>query len=150
MKSHTVREHDLLGLEPPSGIDGRSRLPEILSSLSGEASEDPGGTAIADLDQNWARRDSDPLPTIAVVENTYRYVRVEQVDGSHRTEMLFDARGDPREMRNWAAEEPETLERLRAAADAYYQTTPSWGEAPTREIGELELNLLRALGYKLE
>ena len=141
---------DLLGLEPPSGIDGRSRLPEILSSLSGEASEDAGGIAIADLDQNWAQRDSDPLPTIAVVEDTYRYVRVEQVDGAHRTEVLFDARDDPREMRDWAAEEPETLERLRAAADAYYQTTPSWGEAPTREIGELELNLLRALGYKLE
>ena len=24
---------------------------------------------------------------------------------------------------------------------------PLWGDAPTREIGELELNQLRALGY---
>jgi hypothetical protein len=64
--------------------------------------------------------------------------------------VLFDARDDPREMRNRAADEPETFERLRAAADDYYETTPSWGEAPTREISELELNLLRALGYKLE
>jgi len=141
---------DLLGLEPLEGIDGRSRLPDILSSLSGEALDDGGGTAIADLDQNWARRDSEPLRTIAVVEDTFRYVRVEKAGGNRPTEMLFDARDDPREMRNRAADEPETLERLRAAADDYYETTPSWGEAPTREISELELNLLRALGYKLE
>ena len=141
---------DLLGLEPPEGIDGRSRLPDILSSVSGEAPDDGGRIAIADLDQHWARRGSDPLHTIAVVEDTFRYVRVEQADGDQRTEGLFDARDDPRERRNRATEEPETLERLRAAADDYYQTEPSWGEAPTREISELELNLLRALGYKIE
>jgi len=26
---------------------------------------------------------------------------------------------------------------------------PPWGETPTRELGELELNQLRALGYAL-
>ena len=69
---------DLLGLEPPQGIDGRSRLPDILSSASGQRPDDAGRTAIADLDQNWARRDSDPLPAIAVVEGALRYVRVER------------------------------------------------------------------------
>ena len=138
---------DLLGLDPPQGIDGRSRLPDILSSMSGEGSDGGGGTAIADLDQHWSRRDSAPLPTIAVVEDTFRYVRVEQAEG--RLEQLFDARDDPRELWDRAAEEPETLERLRAVADAYSETEPSWGEAPTREIDEFELNLLRALGYQL-
>jgi arylsulfatase A-like enzyme len=141
---------DLLGLEPPGGIDGRSRLPDILSSISGEAYDDGGRTAIADLDQNWARRNTDPLPTIAVVEDTFRYVRVEQANSDHRTEVLFDARDDPRERYDRSSEQPETLERLRAAADDYYETKPTWGEAPTREISELELNLLRALGYKIE
>ncbi len=140
---------DLLGVELPEGIDGRSRLPDILSSLSGEASDDGGRIAIATLDQNWARRDSDPLPAIAVVEGALRYVRIEQANGDHRTEQLFDARDDPRELRDLAAEEPETLERLRAAADDYFETEPSWGKAPTRELDELELNLLRALGYKI-
>jgi hypothetical protein len=35
-------------------------------------------------------------------------------------------------------------------ADAYMAEQPVWGDAPTREIGELELNLLRALGYAIE
>jgi arylsulfatase A-like enzyme len=139
---------DLLGLEPPQGIDGRSRLPDILLSASGQTPDDGRRTAIADLDQTWGRRDSDPLPTIAVVEGALRYVRVERAAG--RLEQLFDASDDPRELRDLAAEEPETLERLSAIADDYYETKPTWGEAPTREIDELELNLLRALGYKIE
>jgi arylsulfatase A-like enzyme len=139
---------DLLGLEPPQEIDGRSLLPDILSSASGQTPDDGERTAIADLDQNWAKRGSDPLPTIAVVEGALRYVRVEYAGG--RLEQLFDASDDPRERRDRAAEEPETLERLRAVADDYYEIEPSWGEAPTREIGELELNLLRALGYQIE
>jgi arylsulfatase A-like enzyme len=139
---------DLLGLEPPRGIDGRSRLPDILSSASGQPPGEESAPAIADLDQNWAQRDRDPLPAIAVVEGAYRYVRVEQA-GDRRTEELYDASDDPRELRDRTDEEPETLERLRAAADAYYETEPTWGEAPTREIGELELNLLRALGYQI-
>ncbi len=105
-------------------------------------------TAIADLDQNWAKRGSDPLPAIAVVEGALRYVRVEHARG--RLEQLFDATDDPLELRDRSAQEPETLERLRAAADDYYETDPPWGEAPTREIGEFELNLLRALGYQLK
>jgi arylsulfatase A-like enzyme len=139
---------DLLGLEPPQGIDGRSRLPDILLSASGQIPDDAGRIAIADLDQTWGRRNSDPSPAIAVVEDALRYVRAEQAGG--RREQLFDARDDPREFRDLAAEEPEALERLSAAADDYYETEPSWGEAPTRELDELELNLLRALGYKIE
>jgi len=139
---------DLLGLEPPQRTDGRSRLPEILASAAGQPLDAENSPAIADLDQNWARRDRGPLPTIAVVEGTHRYVRVEQ-SGDRHTEELFDASDDPRELRDRAADEPETLARLRAVADAYYATEPSWGEAPTREIGELELNLLRALGYQI-
>ena len=107
-------------------------------------------TGIADLNQNWAKRDSERLPTLAVVENSYRYVRVEQGGQLDPIESLFDSRDDPREIHNWAEEDPETLERLRAVADAYEETRPSWGDAPTREISEFELNLLRALGYKIE
>jgi arylsulfatase A-like enzyme len=139
---------DLLGIEPPPGIDGRSRLPDILLSASGQIPDDGVRIAIADLDQNWGQRDRDPAPTIAVSEGALRYVRMQGVGGIR--EQLFDARDDPREFRDRAAAEPETLERLSAAADAYYETEPSWGEAPTRELDELELNLLRALGYKIE
>ncbi len=140
---------DVLGIESPAGIDGRSRLPDILSSAAGQIPDDGRRTAITDLDRNWARRNSDPLPTIAIAEGTFRYVREERT-GARRREQLFDARDDPRELRDIAAEEPEVLARLRAAADDYYETEPVWGAAPTREIDELELNLLRALGYQIE
>ena len=105
-------------------------------------------SATARCDQHWARPGKDPLLAIAVVEDTFRYVRVERPGG--RLEQLFDARDDPRELRDRAAEEPEMLERLRVAADDYYELEPFWGEAPTRELSELELNLLRALGYRVE
>jgi len=140
---------DMLGLAFPGEIDGRSRLPEILASLSGEETVERGETAIAHLDTNWAKRDSEPLTTIAVVEDSFRYVRVDGVDGAPSGEALFDATDDPRELRDRAEAEPEMLERLRAVADEYYAVEPDWGEAPTREISELELNLLRALGYQL-
>jgi arylsulfatase A-like enzyme len=138
---------DLVGIEPPAGIDGRSRLPEILASASGRPLEETQA-AFSHLDRNWSQRDSEPAPMIAVSEDGFRYVRTGQ--SADRVEQLFDASDDPRELRNRAAEQPETLERLRAVADDYSKLEPDWGEAPTREIGELELNLLRALGYKIE
>jgi arylsulfatase A-like enzyme len=140
---------DLLGLEVPQGIDGRSRLPDILSSAAGQRPDDAGRIAIATLNRNWSKRGSEPAPTIAVVEGALRYVRIELNDDS-RVEQLFDATDDPLELRDFAAERPDALERLSAVADDYYETEPTWGEVPTREMDELELNLLRALGYKIE
>jgi len=140
---------DLLGIAVPSELDGRSRKADILASASGIPLTPKVETGIADLNQNWAMRGSELLTTVAVVEDSYRYVRVDQGDELAPIESLFDSRNDPREIRDWAEEDPETLERLRALADAYEETRPSWGDAPTREISELELNLLRALGYAL-
>jgi arylsulfatase A-like enzyme len=139
---------DLLGLEvPPS--DGRSRVEEILASARGESPPEREGEeiGIAHLDQTWARPQLDPMPTLALVEGPLRYVRVEQQTG--RVEQLYDATDDPREFRDRATDDPETLRRLAAEADAYLESSPDWGPAPTREIGELEMNHLRALGYAL-
>jgi arylsulfatase A-like enzyme len=136
---------DLLGLEAPAGTDGRSLVPALLASARREPPPGPDGTAIAHLDQSWGQRDQDPTPTVAVADGAFRYVRVEQ--GAQRIEQLFDARSDPRELEDRAGEDPEVLARLRKLADDYLEAVPPWGEAPTREIDELELNHLRALGY---
>lgn len=139
---------DLVGLEPPEGIDGRSRLPEILASARGEPSGDDSEVAISHLDQTWGQRSSDPQPTVAVAEQSFRYVRVNQPSGV--IEQLFDRRGDPLELHDRAREDPKTLARLGEVADRYLEEQPAWGEAPTRELSELELNLLRALGYAIQ
>ena len=138
---------DLVGLSMPPDVDGRSLLPDILASARGEPSPDGQRTAIAHLDQTWGRQGEAPRPMLAVTEGTLRYVRVRNATG--HLEQLFDADGDPAELRDRAAEDPESLARLRSAADAYMETKPPWGEAPTREIDQLELNQLRALGYAI-
>jgi arylsulfatase A-like enzyme len=135
---------DLLGIEPPDS-DGRSRLPEILAIARGEPLPDSGEPSFAHLDQRWARPEFPPEITVTVSEGSLRYVRVEQATGM--IEQLFDASGDPREFRNRARDDAETLERLGALADAHLEQVPRWGEVPTRQLGELELNHLRALGY---
>jgi arylsulfatase A-like enzyme len=135
---------DLLGLEMRP-TDGRSRVPEILASARGEIPPVDGGPAIAHLDQTWARANRSPQPTVAVSDGTLRYVRVQQENGV--IEQLYDASDDPRELRDRAGEDSDTRERLAALADSYLELPPVWGEAPKREIGELELNHLRALGY---
>ncbi len=139
---------DIIGVEPPEGIDGVSRLRDIVALASGRSPDGAGRTAIAALDQTWGKRDAEPQPTVAVAEDSFRYVR--RRSAGERVEHLFDSRNDPLEYRDRSEEEPEVLERLRAAADAYEESRPPWGEAPTREIDELELNLLRALGYQIE
>jgi arylsulfatase A-like enzyme len=136
---------DLLGLAMPAGADGNSLVPDILAAARGEPSPDGTQTAFAFLDQTWGRRSEAPRPTVAVVEGPLRYVRTE--DGGRHHELLFDASTDPAEQHNLTPEDPEDLARLRSEADAYLQKPPMWGEAPRREIGELELNQLRALGY---
>jgi arylsulfatase A-like enzyme len=137
---------DLLGLEPPPGLDGRSLVPEILASARGDAPAGADGTAVAHLDRNWGQRQREPAPSVAVAEGSLRYVRG-KTDRGRDFEQLFDAARDPRELEDRAAQDPETLARLRALADAYLDAQSPWGEVPTREIDELELNQLRALGY---
>jgi arylsulfatase A-like enzyme len=137
---------DLVGLAPPEGIDGRSRVPEILASAKGEELPDRAPeVSIAHLDQTWGQRGKEPQITVAVAEGSFRYVRVEQAGGA--VEQLFDREDDPLELRDRAAEDPETLARMAEVADQYLAERPDWGEPPRREVGELELNLLRAIGY---
>jgi arylsulfatase A-like enzyme len=138
---------DLAGAEPFEGADGRSLVPELIAAARGAEPTDDGGVAIAHLDQNWGRTDIDPQPTVAVVDGALRYVRSFEFD--KEMESLFDADRDPAELKNLSEEDPETTERLRGIADRYIESDPAWGEAPTREIDELERNHLRALGYAI-
>jgi arylsulfatase A-like enzyme len=138
---------DLLGLEVPQGIDGRSLVPEILAAARGEALPAADRTAIAHLDRAWGGRRPESEPTVAVSDGKLRFVRFPTPNGGAAVEQLFDSSLDPKELENLAEVSPEEFARLRARADAYLEEKPVWGAPPTREIGEMELNQLRALGY---
>ena len=144
---------ELLGLDPIEDIDGTSRVPEILAAASGETPASSDTTGISFLDETWGQQKLEPRIRIAVTEGAYRFVMRDPAQGlpedTARTEELFDADSDPAELENVSSKEPEVAERLRALAEAHLESAPSWGEAPKREIGELELNQLRALGYAI-
>ncbi|MFP6622914.1 MAG: sulfatase [Myxococcota bacterium] len=138
---------ELIGLSSPAERDGHSLRPQLLARARGEVIREPDPSAVAQLDQNWGQRTRRPVDSLAVADGPLRYVRSEE--RGRAIEQLFDARVDPDELDDRAQEMPEELARLRGLADAYLQTRPPWGESPTREIEELELNQLRALGYAI-
>jgi arylsulfatase A-like enzyme len=141
---------DLLGLPPLEGTDGRSRKPEILTAARGEAIQDDGAPAFAELDQTWGQRRREPLPTVAVTEGSLRYVMITQPEGEAQEE-LFDAGSDAHELQDVLAERPDAAERLRALARSHLEKPPApWAsEVGTLEMDEMQLNQLRALGYAL-
>jgi arylsulfatase A-like enzyme len=139
---------DLLGLQAQQGVDGRSRVPEILAAARGEAPPADGRPAYAHLDQRWGQRDADPAPTVAVVQDGFRYVQTDTEKGTTREE-LFDTRDANGERHDLSAEQPERTARLRELAQSYRAMKPApWAtETKSLELDELELNQLRALGY---
>jgi arylsulfatase A-like enzyme len=136
---------DLLGLPGLSGVDGRSRVPEILAAARGGPAADDGSPAIAHIERFWGQRAAPSAPVIAVAQAGLRYVAIRDRAGRAQEE-LFDARSDPRELRDVLPERPEEAARLRALAQEYLASQPSWAP-PALEIDEIELNQLRALGY---
>ncbi|MAJ61297.1 MAG: hypothetical protein CBC48_15940 [bacterium TMED88] len=137
---------DLLGLEGPRGADGQSLVDVIVAEGRGQAGtlQDSG---ISHLDTTWGRPDTPSRHAVAVVDGPYRYVR--HTAGPTVKESLFDAGADPLELQDLAESEPDKLVELRERGVEYLESSPAWGEASTREIGEMELNQLRALGYAI-
>jgi hypothetical protein len=130
--------------------DGRSRVPQILAAIRGESQPGLGTQGIAHLDQNWGRRGALPAPRVAVTEGSLRYVYEHDAQTGRTREQLFDGAADADEVVNVLDERPEVAARLRAAALEYLEDSPSpWPAAPSLEIDEMQLNQLRALGYKI-
>ncbi len=134
---------ELLGLPALEGADGRSLVPAILDPESTRAA-DPALTRISHLDRTWGRVDSEAKPMVALTELPFRYIHY--ADGSKADE-LYDLAQDAAERRNLAKSQPETAERMKAAALEYLASTPPWESAPSVEIDDLLLGQLRAIGY---
>lgn len=142
---------DLVGLDPLDDTDGVSRVPEILAAVDGETLPD-SAMGFSFLDENWGRQEKAPRHRLAVTEGPYRFVvrsEVLDVESGEPIEELFNRDSDPGELEDVFETEPEVVDRLREAGGQWLTEKPPWGEAPKREIGELELNQLRALGYAI-
>jgi arylsulfatase A-like enzyme len=138
---------ELLGLPGLGEVDGVSRVPDILAAARGDPASAPERVGFAHLDQVWGRRQREPLPTVSVVADGFRYVMA-QLPNRTREE-LFHSEADPLELKNVAGEHPEVLERFRGLVETYLAAEPGWQAAPDLEIDEVQLNQLRALGYKV-
>jgi arylsulfatase A-like enzyme len=138
---------DLLGLPELPGADGRSRAPEILAAARGEPAPAQDGPRFAHIDQTWGRQRQPPRPMVAVSDGDHRLIfRAAAEDGE-----LYDHASDPREQVDIGDEQPEVRARLTALAESYLESPPApWGSAPDVELGEAELEQLRALGYAVE
>jgi arylsulfatase A-like enzyme len=143
---------ELIGLDPPEDADGTSLVPEILAAVRRETPPVSNGMAVSFLDETWGQRQAtESRYRIAVADGSYRYLRSPaRGDDTEPFEELFDAANDPQELEDIASNHPEIVARLREVAEAQLEITPPWGEAPTRELDELELNQLRALGYAIK
>jgi arylsulfatase A-like enzyme len=141
---------DLLGLPPLEHADGRSRVPEILAAVEGHSTKSDDGIAIAHIDRSWGQRVETSMPNVAVSEGPYRYVVFRDAKGEIEKEELFDLRSDPQAVENQLDADREVAARLRGIADDYLKSKPPWQDSsPRLELDEMQLNQLRALGYKL-
>jgi len=140
---------DILGIDLPGEKDGRSLVPDVLAAARGDAPPEADRIGFSHLDQHWGQRNAETQVTVAVSDGPLRYVR--GFIGANMIEDLFDASSDPSELTTLAhnGNEPDekNVDRLRELIDAKLTDEPAFGESETREIGEMELNQLRAIGY---
>jgi arylsulfatase A-like enzyme len=140
----------LLGLPAMEPTDGVSRVPEIMAAARREPAPAPTEEeTIAHLDQTWGQRVATAAPNVAIRDGRFRYIQFRSAKGAIR-EQLFDADEDAREDVDRLADEPAVADRLRAEADRYLASRPAWdGDTKPLELDEMQLNQLRALGYKV-
>jgi choline-sulfatase len=137
---------ELVGLPALPLADGRSRVPEILGrAVDGAADQRPD---FAQLDRNWGVVRKEPAPIVAVREGSHRLIH--DVVGTKR-DQLYDLAADPRGLLDVADANPEIAERLMVSVQHYLEQGVAWdGGAPSVELGDMELQQLRALGYAIE
>jgi len=139
---------DVLGLDGLLEPDGRSLLPLIVAAGHGEeesAVEELAGRRVySQLDRSWGRPRAVPNNYVAVVDPPWRLHY--KVRHPNQTE-LFDRSRDPLEVEDFVRSDPEVAERLVGLAEAYLKEhAPLW-DVGSVELGDMELNQLRALGY---
>jgi arylsulfatase A-like enzyme len=146
---------ELAGVPPPPGIQGRSLVPLLDAGAPGGASK-PAWTPRPAVTEKRPERDpnsptrGDRTSTALALDGYKLIHNSERAPGVPEYE-LYDARDDPLDQRDLAAEKPEVVERLRAALDAWRARVAEVRLEPESASPESltpeELERLRSLGY---
>jgi arylsulfatase A-like enzyme len=143
---------DLVGLPPMEGVDGVSQLPLVLEAAEAKAVPPTDGLrrpVFAYIDRKWGNGKVDPDPLVSVTdERTRVFIPVKKPDEAE----IYDRVDDHDEKTNVAAERPEDLASYQELVERHLASDdPPWGTAAgTVELEELQLNQLKALGYRIE
>jgi arylsulfatase A-like enzyme/Tfp pilus assembly protein PilF len=120
---------DLIGIEPPARLDGRSLLPVAVGRPS-PAAETYFEALSSSLDRGWA-------PLYGIVADSLKYVDLPIPE-------LYDLDRDPAEQANLAARRPADLERLRTRL---LRLRANDKASPREPEDAATVERLRALGY---
>jgi len=121
---------DVLGIDVPAGLPGRSLLPLLAGRGAGEPPRSYFEAMSTSINRRWA-------PLRGLRDGALKYVDLPLPE-------LYDLGADPGETNNLAATRPQELERLRAGLGTL--RAGERGVASARENPET-LERLRALGY---
>ena len=103
----------------------------------------------AHLDRRWGNTNKGPDPLVSVTDGRSRvFIPVDDPESAE----FYDLATDPTEQMDLAADRPEELATYRTLSERYLaDDEPPWGVAAgTVEIEEMQLNQLKALGYRIE
>jgi arylsulfatase A-like enzyme len=145
--------YELLGFDQPdhpAEPDGVSVLADVVAAARRvpAAAESKARTGFAHLSQGWGKGGSGNR-AYTLADQNFRYFRKVESNGDIAEE-LFDASEDPLEKEDVSERRPEILDDMRLKADTLAIEAPVWGVPEKRDLSEMELNQLRALGYKID
>jgi arylsulfatase A-like enzyme/Tfp pilus assembly protein PilF len=122
---------DLLGLAPPSGVQGQSLLPSL---------QKKGKDADVYIETLYPRENFGWAPLTGIVSGKWKFIQAPKPE-------LYDLAADAAEEKNQAGNDPGQAESLKKRLAAIVQSAGESAEAVPRELSADEKARLRSLGY---
>ncbi len=137
---------DWLGLDPEPAMQGRSLLPFTDRSAEvRDAAEGAGEVLLEALRERQVNPVAESL--LGLRSETFKVIVALDGAGAVKRVELYDLAADPGEKHDLADSQPARADKLRARALELHGSLPRPASSGARELGALESEALRALGY---